>query len=133
MTDLSIRKIPDLYEGDLLPFSACVLFSNLIFVSGTPGIRQDRSFANTFLAQANDAFRNLNQVLIRAGSCAEDVLKTNIFLVDSDHLAQMNVLYCDFFNFKQKPARTTIIVHELPDPAMLIEIDCIAAKKNGHD
>jgi 2-iminobutanoate/2-iminopropanoate deaminase len=39
----------------------------------------------------------------------------------------MNALYASAFGPPPYPARTTCVVHALPNPAMLIEIECVAA------
>jgi enamine deaminase RidA (YjgF/YER057c/UK114 family) len=42
-------------------------------------------------------------------------------------VAAMNVLYASAFGPPPYPARTTCIVQALPDPKMLIEIECVAS------
>lgn len=42
-------------------------------------------------------------------------------------VAAMNKLYATAFGPPPYPARTTCIIQALPDPAMLIEIECVAS------
>ena len=42
-------------------------------------------------------------------------------------VATMNKLYADAFGPAPYPARTTCVVVALPDPKMLIEIECVAS------
>ncbi len=39
----------------------------------------------------------------------------------------MNKLYAEAFGPPPYPARTTCVIQALPDPAMLIEIECVAS------
>ena len=46
---------------------------------------------------------------------------------DSADVAAMNALYAGAFGPAPYPARTTCVVHALPDPKMLIEIEAVAS------
>ena len=39
----------------------------------------------------------------------------------------MNRLYAEAFGPAPYPARTTCVIRQLPDPKMLIEIECVAS------
>ena len=47
-------------------------------------------------------------------------------LVRPNDFAEMNRIYGSYFAEGKYPARTTVIVGELPDPESLLEIECEA-------
>ena len=47
-------------------------------------------------------------------------------LVRPNDFAEMNRIYGSYFAEEKYPARTTVIVGELPDPEFLLEIECEA-------
>jgi 2-iminobutanoate/2-iminopropanoate deaminase len=55
--------------------------------------------------------------------------KVNVLLTRASDVAAMNVLYASAFGPAPYPARTTCAVAALPDPKMLIEIECVAQLK----
>jgi 2-iminobutanoate/2-iminopropanoate deaminase len=54
----------------------------------------------------------------------QDIVKTNVFLIDLADFTPMNSVYAEFFPHRP-PARTTVQVAALPKGAA-VEIDCIA-------
>ena len=75
-------------------------------------------------AQAEQALRNLETVLVAAGCSRASVVKVTVFLKDMGDFASVNVIYGRFFP-EPYPARTAIEVARLPRDAM-IEIEAIA-------
>ena len=55
----------------------------------------------------------------------EDVVDITSFLVNMDDFAGYNEVYAEFFD-STGPARTTVAVHQLPNPLLLIEIKAMA-------
>jgi 2-iminobutanoate/2-iminopropanoate deaminase len=53
--------------------------------------------------------------------------RTGDLLTRPADVATMNALYAGAFGPPPYPARTTSVVQALPDPKMLIEIECVAA------
>jgi 2-iminobutanoate/2-iminopropanoate deaminase len=76
--------------------------------------------------QAERALLNLEAVLAAAGLTMADVVKTNIFMVDLGHFAQVNAIYGGHV-VAPAPARSTVQVAALPREA-LIEIEAIARR-----
>ena len=56
-----------------------------------------------------------------------DVVEISTYLVNMNDFAGYNEVYSEFFGF-DGPARTTIAVHQLPHPHLLIEIRATAYK-----
>ena len=98
----------------------------LIFFSGQTPIDPSTGelVAGGVLEQTEQVFKNLKAVLAAAGKGFDDVVKSNVYLSDMTHFAEMNAVYASHFSAPY-PARTTVAVRELPK-SCLVEIDVIA-------
>lgn len=76
------------------------------------------------VAQTERVLDNLQGLLAAARCSFDDVVKTQIFLADMGHFAQVNELYGRRFK-ADPPARSTVQVAYLPR-GVLIEIDMVA-------
>ena len=108
------------------------------FVSGTSARRADNSiagakvdeFGTTHLdirAQTKAVLENVRDLLKSVGGRLDDVVEVTTFLVNMNDFAGYNEVYGEFFDY-DGPARTTVAVHELPHPHLLIEIRAMAYK-----
>ena len=109
------------------PLSFATRVGDLLFVSGIPGFDEKGAIADGFEAQFGFVVRNIKRVLDEAGANFRDLVKVNVLLTRASDVAAMNALYAGAFGPPPYPARTTCVVQALPDPAMLIEIECIAS------
>jgi len=109
------------------PLSFATRVGDLLFVSGIPGFDEKGALPNGFEAQFGFVVRNIKRVLDEAGAGFRDLVKVNVLLTRASDVAAMNALYAGAFGPPPYPARTTCVVQALPDPAMLIEIECIAS------
>jgi 2-iminobutanoate/2-iminopropanoate deaminase len=109
------------------PLSFATRVGDLLFVSGIPGFDEKGTLPDTFEAQFGFVVRNIKRVLDEAGAGFRDLVKVNVLLTRPSDVATMNALYAGAFGPPPYPARTTCVVQALPDPAMLIEIECIAS------
>ena len=78
-----------------------------------------------FLAQGEQAFRNLNRALIAAGSSLENVVKVTIFVTDMAQLSHVVDLRRKYFS-KPYPADSIVEVKALYTPDAMIEIEATA-------
>lgn len=124
MSDLTFIAPHD--SAKVPPISLAARVGNLLFVSGTPGFDDDGSLSPDFGRQFERTLLSLGGILARAGCTLRDVAKVNVLLVRASDVAEMNRLYETAFGPAPFPARTTAVVAALPDPAMLIEIECMA-------
>jgi 2-aminomuconate deaminase len=81
--------------------------------------------------RANDngtaVIENIQNILRQAGLGLENLVDLTVFLVDMKDYAEFNQVYNEYFKDPSKgPARTTIAVHQLPNPRLLIEIKSVA-------
>ena len=109
------------------PLSFATRVGDLLFVSGIPGFDENGALADGFEAQFGFVVRNIKRVLDEAGAGFRDLVKVNVLLTRASDVAPMNALYASAFGPAPYPARTTCVVKALPNPAMLIEIECVAS------
>lgn len=113
------------------PLSFAAAVGDLLFVSGIPGFDEQGALPESFEAQFGFVVRNIRRILAEAGTDMRHLVKVNVLLTRTADLALMNELYAEAFGPAPYPARTTSVVVSLPNPAMLIEIECVAALKKG--
>lgn len=84
-----------------------------------------RPLAYDVEAQTRAVIRNVEAVLLAAGSRLEDVVDVTVFLIDMDRDFQtFNRIYAEYFA-QIGPTRTTVEVRALPTP-IAVELKCIA-------
>ena len=113
---------------------------NFIFVSGTSSRRPDNSIAGVdiidemgtkFLnieVQTREVLNNIDANLNKIGSSLKDVVDVSTFLVNMNDFAGYNKAYAEFFDKETGPTRTTVAVHQLPHPDLVVEIKVTAYK-----
>ncbi len=109
------------------PLSYATRVGDLLFVSGIPGFDDSGRLADSFEAQFGYVVATIKRILSEAGTDMRRLVKVNVLLTRAADVAPMNKLYAEAFGPPPYPARTTCVVQQLPDPAMLIEIECIAS------
>lgn len=109
------------------PLSSAARVGDLLFVSGMPGYDAAGALPDDFTAQFGFVINGLQRVLGEAGASLRDLVKCNVLLTRAADVATMNKLYAEAFGPAPYPARTTCVVAALPDPKMLIEIECVAS------
>ena len=78
-------------------------------------------------AQTRAVLENIRDILASAGAGLEDVVEISTFLVNMNDFGGYNQVYGEFFDY-EGPTRTTVAVHQLPHPHLLIEIKAVAYK-----
>jgi enamine deaminase RidA (YjgF/YER057c/UK114 family) len=109
------------------PLSYAARVGDLLFVSGIPGFDANGQLPEQFEAQFGFVVRTIKRVLKDAGTDISHLVKVNVLLTRASDVAPMNALYAEAFGPPPYPARTTCVVQALPNPAMLIEIECVAS------
>jgi enamine deaminase RidA (YjgF/YER057c/UK114 family) len=109
------------------PLSVAARVGDLLFVSGTPGFDEKGALPDGFEAQFALVVKNIKRVLDEAGASFRDLVKVNVLLTRASDVAPMNALYASAFGPAPYPARTTCVVQALPNPKMLIEIECVVS------
>jgi len=109
---------------------------DFLYVSGTSSRRSDNSFAGVEVdemgttaldirKQTRAVLENINDILKEEGASLSDVVDITTFLVNMNDFGGYNEVYGEFFDYSG-PTRTTVAVHQLPHPHLLIEIKAIA-------
>ncbi len=109
---------------------------DLVFVSGTSSRRPDNTIGGAaadamgattldIRAQTRAVIENLRDVLAAVGAQLSDLAQLTTYLVSMNDFAGYNEVYGEYFD-EAGPARTTVAVHQLPHPHLLIEIQGIA-------
>ena len=113
---------------------------DFIFVSGTSSRRPDNTIAGVDIidemgtkrlnieAQTREVLKNIDANLQKVGSSIKDVVDVTTFLVNMNDFTGYNIAYAEFFNKDTGPARTTVAVHQLPHPDLVVEIKVMAFK-----
>jgi 2-iminobutanoate/2-iminopropanoate deaminase len=109
------------------PLSFAARTGDLLFVSGIPGFDENGALPDTFEAQFGFVVRNIKRVLDESDATFRDLVKVNVLLTRASDVGTMNALYASAFGPAPYPARTTCVVQALPNPTMLIEIECVAS------
>jgi 2-aminomuconate deaminase len=111
---------------------------DFLFVSGTSARRPDNTIAGAEVdehgttnldirVQTKAVLENVRDILKNVGAQLEDVVEVTAYLVNMNDFAGYNAVYGEFFSY-DGPARTTVAVHQLPHPHLLIEIRAMAYK-----
>jgi 2-aminomuconate deaminase len=111
---------------------------DFLFVSGASARRSDDTIAGAEVdssgttrldirAQTRAVIENIRDILESAGAQLQDLVEISTYLVSMNDFAGYNEVYGEFFGY-DGPARTTVAVHELPHPHLLIEIKATAYK-----
>src|ERR1700722_19525107 len=122
-----IQHFPPPADVKAPPLSFAARTGDLLFISGIPGFDDKGELPDGFDAQFGFVVRNIKRVLDEAGASFRDLVKVNVLLTRASDVAPMNALYASAFGPPPYPARTTCVVKALPNPAMLIEIECLAS------
>ncbi|MFI0421137.1 RidA family protein [Spongiactinospora sp. 9N601] len=109
---------------------------DLVFVSGTSSRRPDGTFAGAsademgvtsldIREQTRAVIENIRTLLRAAGGDLGDIVSVTTYLVSMNDFGGYNAVYAEYFD-ETGPSRTTVAVHQLPHPHLLIEISCVA-------
>lgn len=109
-----------------------------LFVSGTSSRRPDNTIAGAeadssgtmhldIRVQTRALIENIRDILASMDAQLADLVEISTFLVNMNDFPGYNEVYADYFD-ESGPTRTTVAVHQLPHPHLLIEMKAIAYK-----
>ncbi|SCL17916.1 2-aminomuconate deaminase [Micromonospora nigra] len=107
-----------------------------VFVSGTSSRRPDNTFAGVSVdefgttdldirVQTRAVIGNLRDLLRSVGADLADLVQVTSYLVSMNDFGGYNEVWAEFFD-ASGPTRTTVAVHQLPHPHLLIEMQAVA-------
>ncbi|WP_432557420.1 RidA family protein [Granulicoccus sp. GXG6511] len=109
---------------------------DFIYVSGTSSRRPDNTFVGVEVdelgvtnldirAQTRAVIENIQAILRGVGAELSDLVQVTSYLVNMNDFGGYNEVYAEMFD-ESGPTRTTVAVHQLPHPHLLIEIQGVA-------
>ncbi|MBB3664659.1 MULTISPECIES: RidA family protein [Prauserella salsuginis group] len=112
------------------------LAGGFAFVSGTSSRRPDNTIAGAeadalgtttldIRVQTRAVLKNIGDLLREVGADLGDIVSATTYLVNMNDFGGYNEVYAEFFD-ESGPARTTVAVHQLPHPHLLIEMQVVA-------
>ena len=114
---------------------------DFVYLSGTSARRADNSIAGAaadamgtasldIRVQTRAVIENIREMLAEAGAQLSDLVQVTAYLVSMNDFAGYNEVYGEYFD-SSGPTRTTVAVHQLPHPHILIEIKAVAYVPQG--
>jgi 2-aminomuconate deaminase len=114
---------------------------DFVYVSGTSARRPDNSIAGAradamgtasldIRVQTRAVIENIREMLAQAGAALSDLVQVTAYLVSMNDFGGYNEVYGQYFD-ENGPTRTTVAVHQLPHPHILIEIQAVAYVPTG--
>jgi|SRR5580700_1277046 len=111
---------------------------DFLILSGTSSRRADNTIAGAEVdelgttrldirAQTRAVIENVRDILRTVDADLGDIVEVTSYLLNMNDFAGYNEVYGEFFNY-DGPARTTVAVHQLPHPHLLVEIRVVAYK-----
>ena len=109
---------------------------DLVYVSGTSARRPDNTIAGATVdelgttdldirAQTRAVLDNIGGVLREHGGTLADLVQVTTYLMNMNDFGGYNEVWAEYFD-ETGPTRTTVAVHQLPHPHLLIEIQAVA-------
>jgi 2-aminomuconate deaminase len=114
---------------------------DFVYVSGTSARRPDNTIAGAaadamgttaldIRVQTRAVIETIREMLGSVGAQLPDLVQVTAYLVNMNDFGGYNEVYGEFFD-SSGPARTTVAVHQLPHPHILIEIQAVAYVPQG--
>lgn len=105
------------------------------YISGTSARRADNTIAGASVDQFGTArldireqtrsvIENIRTILREVGADLCDLVQVTSYLVSMNDFAGYNEAYAEYFDY-DGPVRTTVAVHQLPHPHLLVEMQAI--------
>lgn len=109
------------------PYSQAIEINGMVYTSGViPVDPATGVIADGVEAQAEQAFKNICNLVEASGSKVENIVKTTVFIKEMNDFGKINEIYKKYFK-EPFPARSCVEVARLPKD-VLLEIEAIAYK-----
>jgi 2-aminomuconate deaminase len=107
-----------------------------VYVSGTSSRRPDNTIAGASVdelgtsaldirEQTRAVLENIRAILADVGGELSDLVQVTTYLVSMNDFGGYNEVWAEYFD-ESGPTRTTVAVHQLPHPHLLLEIQAVA-------
>jgi 2-aminomuconate deaminase len=122
-------------------FPHAKVVGDIVYVSGTSARRPDNSIAGASVddlgtatldirEQTRAVIENVRDILASVGASLPDLVQVTTYLVSMNDFGGYNDVYGSYFS-EDGPTRTTVAVHQLPHPHLLIEVQAVAHLPEG--
>lgn len=108
-------------HGAALPPDARILYT-----AGQVGVGLDNEIPADFRTQAENVWKNLTTILEHNGMTMADVVKINHFITSAENLPAYREVLAKYVAEARPPA-TMLVVAGLARPALLLEVELVAA------
>lgn len=109
---------------------------DMVFVSGTSSRAPDNTIVGAEVdelgttrldirVQTREVLATMGRILQTVGCSLDDLVQVTTYLVNMNDFGGYNEVYAEHFD-TTGPTRTTVAVHQLPHPHLLLEIQGIA-------
>ena len=113
--------------GAIGPYSQAIEINGMVYTSGViPVVPETGELPDGVEAQAEQAFKNLTNLVADSGSKVENIVKTTVFIKEMNDFGKINEIYKKYFK-EPFPARSCVEVARLPKD-VLLEVEAIAFK-----
>ncbi len=109
-----------IYDQEIPLFSSFRVHGDTVYIAGIGA-----HFEGDIKAHTDHVLKEMEKVLIKAGSSMNKVLKVSVFLHDLNDYKGMNEVFRGRFG-SNPPVRTTVAVYGGVPGDSLVEMDCIA-------
>ncbi len=111
-----------------LPFAKATEADGWLYVSGQTPMVNGEVIDGGIVAQANQAIRNMIEILETAGYTTADIVRIGVWLDDSRDFWSFNKVFAQYFG-DHPPARACVQSAMVVD--CKVEVDCIAYRKTS--
>jgi 2-aminomuconate deaminase len=123
------------------PFPHVKVAGGFVFISGTSSRRPDNTIAGASVDEMGTAtldireqtravIENIRDLLRAVGADLSNLVQITTYLVNMNDFGGYNEVYGEYFD-ATGPTRTTVAVHQLPHPHLLIEMQAVAVLPEG--
>jgi 2-iminobutanoate/2-iminopropanoate deaminase len=101
--------------------------ARILYIAGQLGVAPDGSLARDIKGQAEQAWRNIQNILAAAGMSLENLVKVNHYLTRKEDIAGYREVRGRVLG-DHKPASTLLVITALARDDALVEVEAVAAK-----
>jgi 2-iminobutanoate/2-iminopropanoate deaminase len=101
--------------------------AEVIYTSGTPGLRPDGTLPTDFTEEAIQAWRNVEEALSRAGTVLADIVSVRQWLIDSADIPAYAAVRSSVI--RHQPVFMLAVVPALVWPDIRVEIEVTAIRR----
>jgi len=110
------------------PYSQAIEVNGMVYTSGViPVDPATGNIAEGVEAQAEQAFKNLCNLVEESGSKVENIIKTTVFIKEMNDFGTINEIYKKYFK-EPFPARSCVEVARLPKDVLLVKCGKVNAE-----